>query len=133
MAGYPNVDDPEASLLPLRSPSSSSLAPQATAGDHSVRTAPVFTSEALAVLGEGVMPQRAVYGSVLSAHGGGSDDEEMVQGRGKEGKRERESRLYMNTNAPFSAVVCGLQVRFILFRKECYWPCVCVLLTVLVH
>lgn len=116
----PNYD-PEAELLPRRSDSASNRfrLPADQAGDHSVRTAPVFTSEALAVLGEGVMPQRAVYGSVLSLHGGGGgggsneSDEETMQGRG--------SRLYMNTNAPFSAVVCGLQVRFILLRKECYW------------
>lgn len=116
--------DPEAELLPRRSDSAGLGADQALAGDHSVRTAPVFTSEALAVLGEGVMPQRAVYGSVLSAHGGGGtgggagagglNDEETM--KGKEG-----SRLYMNTNAPFSAVVCGLQVRFFCFNKVILW------------
>lgn len=91
--------DPEAELLPQHSDS----AKQDLAGNHSVRTAPVFTSEALNALGPGIIPQRAVYGSLLFSYGGnslGSTESTLP------------SKLYVNTNAPFSAVVCGLQVRF---------------------
>lgn len=74
--------------------------------NHSLRTAPVFTSDALEVLGNKVIPQRAVYGSVVS-----SEDSDI-----EESEYRKPSKLYVNTNAPFSAVICGLQVRTHLCR-----------------
>lgn len=90
--------DPEAELL--FHPSNS--AQRDLAGSHSIRTTPVFTSEALAAIGPDVIPQRAVYGSVLSSSEGDLSGEAGLA---------QSSKLYVNTNAPFSAVVCGLQVR----------------------
>ncbi|KAF8651072.1 hypothetical protein AX16_004934 [Volvariella volvacea WC 439] len=65
--------------------------------DHSYKTAPVITGDAAEVLGQGVIPQRAVYGGILS---------QFVDG---EEYRASTRKLYINTNAPFSAVICGLQ------------------------
>lgn len=91
--------DPEAELLlrgqgPIRSD---------LATNHSTRTTPVFTSGALDVLGPTVIPQRAVYGSVLSTH-------HQTRAVADTDQSARPTKLYVNTNAPFSAVVCGLQV-----------------------
>lgn len=72
------------------------------AGSHSMRTAPLFTEEALNVIGTTVLPQRAVYGNVLH-----SPKEPSPL-----------TKLYVNTNAPFSAVVCGLQVRVFIFSSK---------------
>lgn len=96
---YEDDYDPEAELLlrgqgPIRSD---------LATNHSTRTTPVFTSGALDVLGPNVIPQRAVYGSVLSTH-------HQTRAVADSDKSARPTKLYVNTNAPFSAVVCGLQV-----------------------
>jgi hypothetical protein len=69
------------------------------ASDHSVRTAPIFTRDALDVVGEIGLPQRAVYGSVISQHAPGFPT------------RLSDPKVYINTNAPFSALICGVQVR----------------------
>jgi hypothetical protein len=71
----------------------------AQAADHSIRTAPIFTRDALDVVGEGVLPQRALYARVLGQHSPGFPTNLM------------DPKLYINTNAPFSALVCGVQVR----------------------
>jgi hypothetical protein len=71
----------------------------AQAADHSIRTAPIFTRDALDVVGEGVLPQRALYARVLGQHSPGFPTILM------------DPKLYINTNAPFSALVCGVQVR----------------------
>jgi hypothetical protein len=68
--------------------------------DHAVRTAPVFTKAALNVISEDILPQRTLYGSVLSQCAPGFP--EIIE--------RRDAKLYMNTNAPFSGVVCGVQV-----------------------
>jgi hypothetical protein len=68
--------------------------------DHAVRTAPFFTKTALDIIGEGTLPQRALYGSILAQEAPGLPD---VNGHA--------AKLYINTNAPFSGVVCGVQVR----------------------
>lgn len=68
--------------------------------DHAVRTGPVFTKAALNIIGEHVLPQRTLYGSVLAQHAPGFP--ESLDGR--------DAKLYVNTNAPFSGVVCGVQV-----------------------
>jgi hypothetical protein len=66
--------------------------------DHAVVTAPVLTGDALHTVGADVFPQTALYGRILSQHGDGLS------------KRSTDGRLYINTNAPFSALVCGVQV-----------------------
>lgn len=67
--------------------------------DHTLRMAPVLTGDALHLLGTGFIPQRALYGRVISQRG--------------EGFRARPTnpKIYINTNTPFSALVCGVQVR----------------------
>lgn len=74
------------------------------AGSHSMRTAPLFTNEALNVIGTTVLPQRPVYGNVL--HSPTSKEPSPL------------TKLYVNTNTPFSAVVCGLQVRVFIFSLK---------------
>jgi hypothetical protein len=69
--------------------------------DHAVRTAPVFTKQALGIIGESVLPQRALYGSVLAQRAPGFSESIDTS----------DAKLYINTNAPFSGVVCGVQVR----------------------
>ncbi|EIM79532.1 uncharacterized protein STEHIDRAFT_163570 [Stereum hirsutum FP-91666 SS1] len=84
---------PEAELLFRYVSSSQHDTDLSLAGSHSMRTAPLFTNEALNVIGTTVLPQRAVYGNVLHS----------LQ------EPSPLTKLYVNTNAPFSAVVCGLQ------------------------
>lgn len=94
--------NPELSLLHSEdsSPSSSSFDLQAS--DHSLRTAPILSGDAAALLGPDIVPQRAVYGRILS---------QVIDSQGDE-QRPVEPQVYINSNAPFSAVVCGLQVCF---------------------
>lgn len=70
--------------------------------DHSVITAPVFTRDALDVVGIDVLPQRALYGRVIAQHVPGFPS------------ALKNAKVYVNTNAPFSGLVCGVQVRLIL-------------------
>ncbi|KAG9003350.1 hypothetical protein FRB94_003173 [Tulasnella sp. JGI-2019a] len=86
----PEVDSPEFDLLDGRV--SNEL-------PHEVITAPLITRDAYQ-LGDGLIkaiPQYGVIGSILSVHTHNS-----VEAYG-------DPRLYLNTNAPFSAVVCGVQ------------------------
>jgi hypothetical protein len=88
----------EADLLgPEPSPDDASS--QTNSHDHAVVTAPILTGDALDILGMAMFPQRALYGRVVSQHGNGVPT------------RPENSRLFINTNAPFSALVCGVQVR----------------------
>lgn len=100
-------NNPELSLLhpedPSSSSSSSSLLGQAS--DHSLRTAPILSGDAASLLGPDLIPQRAVYGRILRQVIDGDEQGAPVQ-----------PQVYINSNAPFSAVVCGLQVRV--------WACV---------
>jgi hypothetical protein len=89
--------DPEDELLSI----GSSQAYPGDEPDHADRTAPVFTKEALDVLGEDVLPQRALYGSILAQRATGLP----------ETLEPSKAKLYVNTNSPFSGVVCGVQVR----------------------
>lgn len=91
----PHKHNLELSLLHSEGSSSSDL----QASDHSLRTAPILTGDASVLLGPDIIPQRAVYGRILSQV---LDDDEQ---------RPIEPQVYINSNAPFSAVVCGLQVR----------------------
>lgn len=88
--------DPEDEILALDNPTD---ATRSIPADHSVITAPVFTSDALRAVGEESLPQRALYGRVVSQHAAGFP--EYVEN----------AKIYVNTNAPFSGLVCGVQVR----------------------
>lgn len=90
-----SAHDPEMDLLN----SEGSLSPDENATHHSVRTAPVLSGDAAELLGSGLVPQRAVYGRILSQVIDGEEQLSVIP------------KLYINSNAPFSAVVCGLQVR----------------------
>jgi hypothetical protein len=68
--------------------------------DHSIATAPVFTEDAYNALGPIVFPEKAVYGRLLS----------QKLGTSSEASHQICPCVYVNTNAPFSAVVCGVQV-----------------------
>lgn len=96
------LSDPEDALLAL--PSSTTADEAAT---HALRTAPIITSDALYHLGPGVIPQRAVYGRLLSQHAPGFPSQCTADRKAKGGA----GKVYVNTNAPFSALVCGVQVR----------------------
>jgi hypothetical protein len=69
------------------------------AHDHSLVTAPILTGDVLGALGTGIFPETALYGRVLSQRGEGLP------------RKSADGRVFINTNAPFSAVVCGAQVR----------------------
>lgn len=72
----------------------------ASANGHSMRTAPIFTGDVLDEMTHHVFPQRALYGRVTSQHTvSGSQSDKLVS-----------PKLYINSNAPFSALVCGVQV-----------------------
>lgn len=86
--------DPELELLdPSLLDDSTSSMP-----DHTLRMAPVLTGDALHLLGTGFIPQRALYGCVISQRGDGFQ------------ARPTNPKIYINTNTPFSALVCGVQV-----------------------
>ncbi|KAG1755860.1 hypothetical protein EDB19DRAFT_1663375 [Suillus lakei] len=67
--------------------------------DHELRTAPIITRDAYVAAGyrEGAT-QYGVLGSILSIHNKNNVPYKPVN-----------PQLYVNTNAPFSAVVCGVQ------------------------
>ncbi|KII95332.1 hypothetical protein PLICRDRAFT_169996 [Plicaturopsis crispa FD-325 SS-3] len=66
--------------------------------DHEMRTAPLMTRDAFIAAGyPGTATQYGVMGKVLSVYSG------------QEREETRDPRLYVNTNAPFSAIVCGVQ------------------------
>ncbi|EKM56159.1 uncharacterized protein PHACADRAFT_209647 [Phanerochaete carnosa HHB-10118-sp] len=87
-----DVYDPELDLLGDDAQQDASAGPA-----HAFRTAPVFTGDAAGLLGSDVLPQRALYGRVLSQKAPGFPATPVSP------------KLYTNTNAPFSALVCGLQ------------------------
>ena len=73
----------------------------ASASSHALRTAPIFTGDVLDELSHRIFPQRALYGRVIAQHtSSSSQSDEIVS-----------PKLYINTNTPFSALVCGVQVR----------------------
>ncbi|GJE88163.1 hypothetical protein PsYK624_042460 [Phanerochaete sordida] len=84
--------DPELDLL------GEETSPEDSPGSlHAFKTAPIFTGDAFAALGPSVLPQRALYGRVIA--------QQAVNFP----VRPTSSKLYINTNAPFSALVCGVQ------------------------
>ena len=62
---------------------------------HVLKTAPIITGDAFELMGSANFPQRALYGSILET---------------STGARVKSPKLYINTNAPFSGIVCGVQV-----------------------
>ncbi|KZP24515.1 hypothetical protein FIBSPDRAFT_856704 [Athelia psychrophila] len=76
-----------------------SLSARGRSRDHELRTAPIFTRNAYVALGAaGHTTQYGVLGKVIEICSGTETEtpEEML-------------RMYVNTNAPFSAIVCGVQ------------------------
>lgn len=67
---------------------------------HSLKTAPVFTGDAFTVAGPSVFPQRTLYGQVISQHSSSLP------------QTPRSPKLYINSNTPFSVLICGVQVSF---------------------
>lgn len=89
--------DPELALLPEES-----ILGDATlsANSHALKTAPIVTGDVLAETTGCIFPQRALYGRVIAQHTkSGSQSDEVDS-----------PKLYINTNTPFSALVCGVQV-----------------------
>ena len=86
-----NTEDPERELLSTRH----ALRGESTGSAHALKTAPIFTGDALQSLGEGTFPQRALYGSILA---------QKVQNFPVHPLNDK---LYINTNAPFSALEIG--------------------------
>jgi hypothetical protein len=68
--------------------------------DHNTITAPIITQDVFRILGDNVYPQKVLYGQVLSQTLHGTTEPEQLQS----------SKLYVNSNTPFSAVICGVQV-----------------------
>lgn len=65
--------------------------------NQSRKTAPMFTGDALNAVGSTIFPQRALYGRIIDSST--SAEVELP-------------KLFINTNAPFSGIVCGVQVRW---------------------
>ncbi|GJE88158.1 hypothetical protein PsYK624_042410 [Phanerochaete sordida] len=84
--------DPELELLGQQ------LADDDSTGSlHAFKTAPIFTGAVFDELGPAILPQRALYGRVITQHAMNFPLHPMA------------SKLYINTNAPFSALICGVQ------------------------
>ncbi|KZT12867.1 uncharacterized protein LAESUDRAFT_766894 [Laetiporus sulphureus 93-53] len=69
--------------------------------DHELKTAPIFTRDAyVATKAQQVFSQRGLLGSVMEIYDkNGANHADTCH----------DNRLYLNTNAPFSALVCGVQ------------------------
>ena len=64
--------------------------------DHALRTAPIFTGDAYERIGSSIFPQRGLYGRLLES---------------SPGAKLNSLKLFINLDAPFSGIVCGVQVR----------------------
>jgi hypothetical protein len=105
---FEDPNDPEFLLLG-RSPAGNENGIDPSASAHTIRTAPVLTGDAAKALSPDVMPQRAVYGRVFSQHVPGFARTSALP------------KLYINSNAPFSALVCGVQVLFVSYPSICLY------------
>lgn len=94
------MTDPELKLLTQNRHGSASRSLVQNATNHSHRTSPILTGDAAHILGHSLIPQRALYARILGQYIDGVEHPPTVP------------KLYVNSNAPFSAVVCGLQVRY---------------------
>lgn len=72
---------------------------------HELATSPLVTFDAYRRAAS-VFPQLAVFGSILEQNANGFDS------------TPSDCRLYMNTNTPLSAVVCGVQVHLPSLRES---------------
>jgi hypothetical protein len=68
------------------------------AANHTLRTAPILTGDAVDSLPTHVAPQRAVYGRIIAQHILGFPVKPVSP------------VVYINSNTPFSGLVCGVQV-----------------------
>ena len=91
--------DPELDLLKSRASVSGVRSP----AKRVPWSAPAFSREVLDILGHSQLPQRVLYGDLISQHA--THLLEMPH------QTNSAPRLYINSNEPFSALVCGLQVR----------------------
>jgi hypothetical protein len=66
--------------------------------DQGLKNAPVFTGDAFEAAGAKIFPQRALYGRIMAQQA--TDFPVMV----------KSPKVYINTNAPFSGILCGVQV-----------------------
>ena len=64
--------------------------------DHALRTAPIFTGDACERIDSSIFPQRGLYGRLLES---------------STGTKFNSTKLFVNLDAPFSGIVCGVQVR----------------------
>ena len=72
----------------------------ALANEHqSFRIAPLLTGDVYNALGQGSFPQCSLYGRVVAQHASNFPAKPAC------------SKLWVNTNTPFSALICGVQVR----------------------
>ncbi|KAF7981653.1 hypothetical protein HWV62_32764 [Athelia sp. TMB] len=86
-----------------------SLSAREGSKNHELRTAPVFTREAYTALASvGHAMQYGVLGRVMEICRAILTNAARSSGSDKNAPDEL-SRMYVNTNAPFSAVVCGMQ------------------------
>ena len=76
------------------------------ADNHTFKTAPVFTGDAYNALGPDCLPQKALYGRLLQ------------QDNGEQGGNITTPKLYINTNTPFSALICGVQASRVITRYD---------------
>ena len=65
--------------------------------DHALRTAPIFTGDADERVDSSIFPQRGLYGRLLES---------------STGAEFNSSKVFVNLDAPFSAIVCDVQVRY---------------------
>ena len=85
-------DDPQVTFLNIGTPVGNQIT------DGPMMTAPIITGDVYDALDAETVPQVAVLGRVISQHSAGFP------------RKTQGPKLLVNTNSPFSAVICGLQV-----------------------
>jgi len=91
----PLSNDPELQLL---GEEFTTLGEDGFLAKREVQNAPIFTGDAFEIAGSEAFPQRAIYGRLLGSSDGGLG---------------HSPKVYVNTNIPFSGVVCGVQVSLV--------------------
>lgn len=94
-----NETDPELTLLGGEAGDEFDITDES---NQALRTAPIIIGDAFDAVGSTIFPQRALYGRILEI---------------STGIHVKSPKLYINSNAPFSGIVCGVQVRFDWFSK----------------
>ena len=85
--------DPELALLSGDAADDDEFTSEA---DHALRTAPIFTGDAYEHVNSSIFPQRGLYGRLLES---------------STGAEFHSSKVFVNLDAPFSGIICGVQVR----------------------